>query len=275
MDPVTRALQTIAAIERGRIHAEEPSPAEKVLSRILSTSSPSSSEGRSGPTARSANSETTADLASLTDQVESTAPEAAFARHREIRIDKRDRVVVAPALEVTRHGITIITGVLLLALVLCLGWIGGPNLDFFTAKPGSLPDKKVDADPPDPAKSNRLAVQGSPASTIAATTGRAHEASERGRQTESLLTKQGANASQPTVVERNTKPAPVPETRPTTIEGWIIRQVNGGTAVLEGPDGIWKARQGDAVPGVGKIQSIVRWGNRWIVATSKGLISTP
>src|SRR5215471_1141689 len=177
MDPVRRALQTIAAIERGRIHAEEPSPAEKVLSRILSTSSPSSSEGRSGPTARSANSETTADLASLTDQVESTAPEAAFARHREIRIDKRDRVVVAPALEVTRHGITIIAGALLVALVVCLGWIGRQNSDFFTTKPASLL-KKVDADPPDPAKSNRLPVQGSSASTIAATTASAHEASK-------------------------------------------------------------------------------------------------
>src|SRR5262249_56212134 len=136
--------------------------------------------------------------------------------HREGEIEEVERVGVGAGVEVTGHGITIITGGLLLALVLCLGWIGGLNLDFFTAKSGSLPDKKVDADPPDPAKSNRLAVQGSPASTIAATTGRAHEASERGRQTESLLTKQGANASQPTVVERNAKPAPVPETRPTT-----------------------------------------------------------
>jgi hypothetical protein len=29
------------------------------------------------------------------------------------------------------------------------------------------------------------------------------------------------------------------------------------------------------VPGVGKVDSIVRWGNRWIVATTRGLISTP
>jgi hypothetical protein len=28
------------------------------------------------------------------------------------------------------------------------------------------------------------------------------------------------------------------------------------------------------VPGVGRIESVVRWGSRWIVATSKGLIST-
>jgi hypothetical protein len=267
MNPVTRALQTIAAIEREtreRIHAEAAStcPTETVLSRILSTSSQPSSEGRNEP--------------SLTDQVETTAPEAAFERNREIRIDKRDRVVVAPARDVTRHAITIIAGVLLVALVLCLGWIGGLNSDFFTTKPASPPVKKVDADPPDPAKSNRLPVQGSSASTIAATTGSAQEASKHRRQTtDPLLTKQAAKAPQPTVVERNTKPAPVPETRPTTIEGWTIRQVNGGTAVLEGPNGVWNARQGDAIPGVGKIESIVRWGSRWIVATSRGLISTP
>jgi hypothetical protein len=66
----------------------------------------------------------------------------------------------------------------------------------------------------------------------------------------------------------------VPESRPTTIEGWTIREVSGGTAVLVGPTGVWNATRGDTVPGVGKIDSIVRWGNRWIVATSRGLIST-
>jgi len=71
------------------------------------------------------------------------------------------------------------------------------------------------------------------------------------------------------------KPTAVPETRPSTIEGWMVREVVGGTAVLEGPDGILRATSGDTVPGLGKVDSIVRWGNRWIVATSRGLISTP
>src|SRR3979409_691248 len=31
---------------------------------------------------------------------------------------------------------------------------------------------------------------------------------------------------------------PAPETRPTTIEGWTVLDVRGGTAVLEGPDGV-------------------------------------
>jgi hypothetical protein len=71
------------------------------------------------------------------------------------------------------------------------------------------------------------------------------------------------------------KLAPVPETRPTTIEGWTLREVMNGTAVLEGPNGTWHVTRGDTVPGVGKIVSIFRWGNRLMVATSAGLISAP
>jgi hypothetical protein len=67
---------------------------------------------------------------------------------------------------------------------------------------------------------------------------------------------------------------PAPETRPTTIEGWTVLDVRGGRAVLEGPDGVRMATQGDTVPGIGRIDSIVRWGNRWIVATASGLIAT-
>ena len=53
-----------------------------------------------------------------------------------------------------------------------------------------------------------------------------------------------------------------------------LRPTNG-TAVLEGPSGTWHVTRGDTVPGVGKIVSIFRWGNRLMVATSGGLISAP
>jgi hypothetical protein len=69
--------------------------------------------------------------------------------------------------------------------------------------------------------------------------------------------------------------APVPETPPTTIPGWIVREVDNGAAVVQGPNGIWKVVRGDVLPGAGRVDSIVRWGNRWIVATNRGLISTP
>jgi len=44
--------------------------------------------------------------------------------------------------------------------------------------------------------------------------------------------------------------------------GWVVRDVVGGTAVLEGPDGVWKTTRGDTVPGVGRVDFIVRWGSR-------------
>ena len=89
---------------------------------------------------------------------------------------------------------------------------------------------------------------------------------------EQQLTSIGPNARD---LQAPVKLAPVPETRPTTIEGWTLREVTNGTAVLEGPNGTWRVTRGDTVPGVGRIESIFRWGNRLMVATSSGLISTP
>jgi hypothetical protein len=68
-------------------------------------------------------------------------------------------------------------------------------------------------------------------------------------------------------VNSRVKLTPIPETRPTTIEGWTLREVTNGIAIVEGPNGIWKVRRGDTVPGVGRIDSILLWGERWIVAT--------
>jgi hypothetical protein len=68
---------------------------------------------------------------------------------------------------------------------------------------------------------------------------------------------------------------PSPETRPITIAGWTLLEVTDHAVVLKGPNGIWTARRGDLVPGIGTVDSVVRWGNRWLVATSRGLISTP
>ncbi len=68
---------------------------------------------------------------------------------------------------------------------------------------------------------------------------------------------------------------PAPETRPATIEGWTVLDVRGNTATLQGPDGVRTVSLGETLPGIGRVDSIVRWGNRWIVATANGLIATP
>jgi hypothetical protein len=85
--------------------------------------------------------------------------------------------------------------------------------------------------------------------------------------TQSSITKEQDSGTTPLV--------PFPETRPTTISGWTLRGVVDGRAVLAGPYGTLKVAQGDMVPGLGTVDSIVLWGNRWIVATSRGLVTTP
>jgi hypothetical protein len=71
------------------------------------------------------------------------------------------------------------------------------------------------------------------------------------------------------------RPMPFPESKPETLSGWTVREVYGNTAILDGPERSFKAARGDIVPGVGRLESIVRWGDRWIVATESGLISSP
>jgi hypothetical protein len=66
------------------------------------------------------------------------------------------------------------------------------------------------------------------------------------------------------------KLTPTPESGPTAISDWTLREVIGGTAVLQGPNGVRRVTRGDTLPGLGRVNSIVRWGNRWIVATSRG-----
>jgi hypothetical protein len=95
-----------------------------------------------------------------------------------------------------------------------------------------------------------------------------------GATTRGVMQHTGSKTSSPPL-HSQVKRIPVPETRLTTIEGWMLREVTSGKAVLEGPNGIWTAKRGDTVPGVGRVESIVLWGARWIVATSSGLLSTP
>jgi len=65
-------------------------------------------------------------------------------------------------------------------------------------------------------------------------------------------------------------PALAPETKPATVASWTLREVTNGTAVLAGPSGTLRVTRGDTVPGLGKVTSIVRWGNGWVVAATAG-----
>jgi hypothetical protein len=56
------------------------------------------------------------------------------------------------------------------------------------------------------------------------------------------------------------------------VEGWVVRDVHRGTALLEGRMGLIEVDQGDVVPGLGRVEAIRKQDGRWIVTTSKGTI---
>jgi hypothetical protein len=155
---------------------------------------------------------------------------------------------------------TVLTSALL--AVLALGWIGGsatqrllhPNPSPSMLKQRSTASARADSGPSREASAPAPSVRkfATPATT---------------RPEPAPVALQSGLQNLPRLV-------PVPETRPTTIEGWTVRDVAGSVAVLEGPNGIWRAARGDIVPGVGRVDSIVRWGHYWLVATSRGLIAS-
>jgi hypothetical protein len=68
-------------------------------------------------------------------------------------------------------------------------------------------------------------------------------------------------------------PAPKPEVaRLPTVEGWVLRDVANGSALIEGRQGIFEVYAGDPIPGLGRIDAIRKQDGHWVVVTSKGLI---
>ncbi|HEY7666261.1 MAG TPA: hypothetical protein VH934_24345 [Xanthobacteraceae bacterium] len=64
----------------------------------------------------------------------------------------------------------------------------------------------------------------------------------------------------------------VPPGGPGRPEGWVVRDVRRGTALIEGRMGVIEVEQGDFVPGLGRVDAIRKQDGRWVVVTSKGLI---
>lgn len=66
---------------------------------------------------------------------------------------------------------------------------------------------------------------------------------------------------------------PKPEVaRLPTVEGWVLRDVANGYALIESRRGMYEVYAGDPVPGLGRVDAIRKQDGRWVVVTSKGLI---
>ena len=177
---------------------------------------------------------------------------------------------------------TVILAATALAATFVLGWAGGANWHEFVPASSPTPVARKEAPPPHIAETRP--------------SGRSEATRRTGSNLDPVVTgsipKITANpAANPRPLALGAAPTTLnaqaaalaprqplsaaPETRPSTIPGWSVVEVRDGTAVLEGPEGVRMAARGDVVPGLGRVDSIVRWGNRWIVATASGLIATP
>jgi hypothetical protein len=62
--------------------------------------------------------------------------------------------------------------------------------------------------------------------------------------------------------------------RPRVIEGWALRRVSRGVAIIQSREGSIEVASGDVVPGIGRIESIRRLDGRWVVLTHAGMITS-
>jgi hypothetical protein len=213
----------------------------------------------------------------LADRIAIT-PHAQFAYRDDLQIDATDRVLIPPASEGLAGRLALIAGALIAASV----WVVISLLP--------LPFASVHVNGPGATKGDRLQIpnaivrepvsagsQETSARLAAPTPPKRQPSTEAQRETTRHAAETPRQITSVRARSRDletTKLVPMPDTRPTTIEGWALRDVTNGMATLEGPNGIWRVARGDTVPGLGRVDSIFQWGNRLMVATSSGLIST-
>jgi hypothetical protein len=93
------------------------------------------------------------------------------------------------------------------------------------------------------------------------------------RETTGSITTQSATATPLTPAPSPTAPGTVAPGM--TVPGWAVRDVYRGVALLQRRmGGMVEVEPGDMLPGLGRIESIRRQDGRWVVMTSKGMITS-
>jgi hypothetical protein len=65
---------------------------------------------------------------------------------------------------------------------------------------------------------------------------------------------------------------PLPPVKPQIVQGWTARASRDGVILVEGRGEVYQVSPGVPLPGLGPVESIKREGDRWVVATPKGII---
>jgi hypothetical protein len=62
---------------------------------------------------------------------------------------------------------------------------------------------------------------------------------------------------------------------PKAIDGWLVHYVRDDLALVENNGAHFEVKTGELLPDAGVVQSIKKRGERWVVLTTKGVISEP
>jgi hypothetical protein len=82
-----------------------------------------------------------------------------------------------------------------------------------------------------------------------------------------------ASAADAPAPETTGSVAPKQQDRPPVVNGWMLREVFNGGAVVENERmGIFEVVPGANLPGLGRVETIRRQDGRWVVVTPKGWI---
>jgi hypothetical protein len=83
----------------------------------------------------------------------------------------------------------------------------------------------------------------------------------------------GSIAPQSTAVAPPAAAVPKVEVaRLPTVDGWMLRDVGNGGALIESRRGVFEVYAGDYIPGLGRIDAVRKQDGRWVVVTARGLI---
>lgn len=82
-------------------------------------------------------------------------------------------------------------------------------------------------------------------------------------------------AAQPAAAAPAQAPQQSQQPHQPILEGWVVRNVYRGTAVIQNRRlGTIDVEPGDMLPGAGRVESIKKQEGRWVVVTSRGLITS-
>ncbi len=84
----------------------------------------------------------------------------------------------------------------------------------------------------------------------------------------------GKAATAAPAVEKPEVAPPIPTPRPAIVQGWTVREGRNGRVLVESRGEFFEVFPGVPLPGLGRVEAIRREGDRWVVVTPRGLITS-